>query len=77
MKILTLIMVVAFIAGCSNTNQRKEMFIDGADTCNKICINNSKMGEYSQKSSGGITLLFIGGMEEKCNCNRSQPNNLL
>lgn len=77
MRILALIMVVTFITGCSNANQRKETFIDGAVTCNNICINNPEVGEYSQKVGGGVTLLFVGGMEEKCNCNRSEPNNLL
>ncbi len=72
MRILALVMVVAFIAGCSHHNQRKQMFIEGAETCNKICMNNSEVGEYSQKAGGGVTLLFMGGMEEKCNCNRSQ-----
>ncbi|MEN8132870.1 MAG: hypothetical protein ABFS45_22360 [Pseudomonadota bacterium] len=72
MKILALVVVAAFTVGCSSTNERKQMFIEGAETCNMICMNNPEVGEYSYKAGGGMPLLFMGGMEEKCNCIRPQ-----
>jgi len=72
MRILALIMVMAFTVGCSSTGEHKQKFIEGAKTCNTICMNNPEVGEYSQKLGGGIPLMFMGKMETKCNCNRSQ-----
>ncbi len=68
MKIWGLAMIMAFSAGCSSTGDDKQEFIDGAKTCNTICMNNPEVGEYSQKLGGGIPLLFVGGMETTCNC---------
>lgn len=70
MKILALVALVAFTAGCSSTSGHKQAFIEGAEACNSICINNPEVGEYSYTAGGGIPLLFIGRMEKKCNCTR-------
>ncbi len=72
MRILALIMVMAFAAGCGSSSEHKQKFSEGAKICNTICIDNPEVGEYSQKLGGGIPLLFMGEMETKCNCNKSQ-----
>ncbi len=72
MRTLALFMVIGLTAGCSSTGEHKQQFIEAAKACNTICMNNMKVGEYSQKIGAGIPLLFMAKMETKCNCNRTQ-----
>lgn len=70
MKIIVLAMLVAFTIGCSTTDDRKQMFMEGATACNTACMDNPEISAISSKAGGGIPLLFMGGMEIKCSCNR-------
>jgi len=71
MQKLVLVSLASFIVGCGSTGEHKRMFIEGAEVCNSICLSNPEVGEYSYKAGGGIPLLFVGKIEEKCNC--SEP----
>jgi len=35
-----------------------------------MCKANPDIKEYSQRLGGGFVLLFFGGEEQKCTCNR-------
>lgn len=70
MKIVILVMLAAATIGCSSTDDRKQMFMEGATACNAACMDNPEISEISSKAGGGIPLLFMGGMEIKCRCNR-------
>ena len=70
MKIYLLIATMLISAGCASTANYKRM-TEGAANCNSICKDNPEVGEYSHKGGGGVTLLFMGGFEEKCGCARS------
>ncbi|OGS06407.1 MAG: hypothetical protein A2270_06890 [Elusimicrobia bacterium RIFOXYA12_FULL_51_18] len=69
MKSLLLIVVFLACTGCA-TMTPQQRFAQGAENCNSICKNNPEINKYSSKAGGGITLLFMGGMEEKCECAR-------
>ncbi len=69
MKIAVLVMLAAVTIGCSSTDDRK-MFMEGATACNTVCINNPEISEISSSAGGGVPVLFMGGMEIKCRCNR-------
>ena len=71
MKTLLLVLAVSLMVGCSSKGGLKEDMSDGAAICNEICKNNSEISEYSSTAGGGIPLLFMGGMEVKCSCNRT------
>lgn len=70
MKILALVALVALTGGCSSTSGHKQAFIEGAEACNSICINNPEVEEYSHTAGGGIPVLFVGRVEKRCNCTR-------
>ena len=70
MKILlATLATLALFAGinCASGN-KMESFTEGAATCNEICKDNPEIDEYSHKAGGGVTLLFMGGFEERCGC---------
>ena len=69
MKTILLGIVVLASAGCASVPPHQR-FAEGAANCNSICKNNPEINKYSSKAGGGITLLFMGGMEEKCECAR-------
>ena len=69
MKTFLLMVVVLVSAGCASTSCNQK-FTEGAANCNSICKNNPAISEYTHKAGGGITLLFMGGLEEKCRCDR-------
>ncbi len=71
MKRYLLVLVVSLMVGCSSKGDLKDEMSDGAASCNDICKNNPEISAYSHKAGGGITLLFMGGMEVKCSCNRT------
>ena len=70
MKIVVLAMLAAVTIGCSSTDDRKQMFMEGATACNTACMDNPEISEISSTAGGGMPLLFIGGMEITCRCNR-------
>ncbi len=70
MKIVIAVMLVAVTIGCSTTHDRKQMFTEGATACSTVCLDNPEISEISSTVGGGIPLLFLGGMEIKCKCNR-------
>ncbi len=72
MKRLLLVSVALLSAACSSAGDLKQKMVDSAATCNAICKDNPKVSEYSQKSGGGIPLLFVGGSEERCACSREK-----
>ncbi len=65
------ILAMSLMAGCSSIEDRKAELSDGAASCNEICRANPGISEYSHKAGGGIPLLFMGGEEVKCGCNRT------
>ena len=72
MKIIILITTsIAILAsGCASEPKNVE-FKDGIADCAMMCKTNPDVKEYSQKAGGGF-ILFFGGEEKKCACNR--PN---
>jgi len=72
MKFLLLVLVASLSVACSSTEEYKQKMIEGAASCNAICKDNPKISEYSRKAGGGIPLLFMGGMEEKCGCSKEK-----
>lgn len=72
MKKLVLILFSVFIVGCSSTQERNKEFAKGAEDCKEICLGCPEISEFSVKAGGGVTLLFIGGMEYKCVCTRTK-----
>jgi len=70
MKILVLVMIATATMGCSTTDDRK-VFFEGATACNTVCMDNPAINEISSTVGGGFPLLFMGGMEIKCSCNRN------
>lgn len=70
MKTFLLMVVVLSSTGCASVTPHQE-FTEGAANCNSICKNNPEINEYSHKAGGGITLLIMGGYEEKCGCART------
>ncbi len=71
MKIKTII-ATAFLllaTGCASGPKCEDLQSGGAE-CAKLCKANPEVKEYSQSNGGGITLLFMGGEEKKCICNR-------
>ena len=70
MKTILIMAVVFGSMGCASTNPNQK-FTEGAANCNSVCKNNPEISEYSHKAGGGITLLFMGGFEEKCGCART------
>ena len=71
MKYLLGVLAILLMAGCSSNEIRKAEFSDGAASCNEICRTNPGISEYSHKAGGGMPLLFMGGVEVKCGCNRT------
>jgi len=67
MKILLLVTIMLASVGCQSTGERMK---ECAANCNTICKDNPNITEFAHKSVGGLTLLFVGGMEMKCGCNR-------
>jgi len=63
-------MVFLACTGCA-TMTPHQRFAAGAANCNSICKNNPEINKYSSKEGGGITLLFMGSIEEKCECARA------
>ena len=71
MKTVILSLLAVFVVGCASKGDPKE-WMEGAATCNEICVKNPEIREFSGKAGGGITLLFFGGAEVKCVCNRGE-----
>jgi len=70
MKTLLLLLLVTFSIGCSTTPEHEHSLNEGAKICSNICKENPEISEVSVKAGGGMPLLFIGGMEQKCACSR-------
>lgn len=70
MKAVIALLLAVFAVGCASKSDTRD-WLEGAATCNEICVKNPDIREFSGKAGGGITLLFIGGAEVKCVCNRS------
>lgn len=68
MKIILLFVCVFVLSACSSTGDHKHSLVEGGKECNTLCKNNPEISEYSVKAGGGIPILFIGGMEQKCAC---------
>ncbi|MDH5718240.1 MAG: hypothetical protein OEZ22_11485 [Spirochaetia bacterium] len=66
MKTILTVLVVLLMINCKSTET--ERIKEGAANCNAICKSNPEINEYSQKSGGGMPLLFMGGFEIKCGC---------
>lgn len=61
--------VVIFATGCAS-EQKNEEFKAGVADCAMMCKSHPEVKEYSQSVGGGFMLLFLGGEEKKCACNR-------
>lgn len=70
MKTILMIGIALFAVGCQSTHDTRDV-TEGAANCNVICKNNPEIREYSYKAGGGLPLLLMGGMEERCTCSRS------
>ncbi|MFV2058401.1 MAG: hypothetical protein ACC707_18205 [Thiohalomonadales bacterium] len=70
MKIAILIMLVMVTLGCSTTDDRDQIFTQGATLCNSICMGNPAIHEMTSTAGGGMPLLFVGGMTLSCKCVR-------
>lgn len=70
MKYFLGVLAMLLMAGCSSNETRKAELSDGVASCNEICRTNPGISEYSHKAGGGMPLLFVGGVEVKCGCNR-------
>ena len=74
MKMLALIAILFSILslsfGCSSTPEHRQHIVEGAAICNTTCQDNPEISEYSFKVGGGMPLIFFGGVEQKCACNR-------
>ena len=65
--IITALLIAA--SGCASSSTNEE-FKAGFAECAMMCKANPEIKEYSQNHGGGFTLLFFGGEEKKCTCNR-------
>jgi len=70
MKTVFLILLIGFSVGCSTTSERSHSLKESAVACNDICKANPEISEVSFKAGGGMPLIFLGGMEQKCGCSR-------
>lgn len=61
--------VVLFTASCAS-GPKNEEFKAGISDCAMMCKAHPEMKEYSHDAGGGFMLLFFGGEEKKCACNR-------
>lgn len=68
-KSLIVIALALFAVGCAS-GPKNEEFKAGVADCAMVCKANPEVKEYSQKVGGGFVLLFFGGEEKKCACNR-------
>jgi len=69
MKIIFAAACAALVTGCASGTKDEE-FKAGFTDCALMCKDNREIKEYSQKAGGGFVLLFFGGEEKKCACNR-------
>lgn len=69
MKIMIAAAIAVLATGCSSV-QKNEEFKAGIADCATMCKANPEIKEYSHGHGGGFTLLFFGGEEKKCACNR-------
>jgi hypothetical protein len=71
MKLKTMIAIASVIVatGCAS-GLKNEEFKAGVADCAMMCKANPDIKEYSKSHGGGFTLLFFGGEEQKCACNR-------
>lgn len=69
MKIMIATVLVILATGCASDQKNEEFKAGGAD-CAMMCKSNPEIKEYSQSLGGGFMLLFFGGEEKKCACNR-------
>ncbi len=69
MKPLIATALVILATGCASKPKNEEFKAGSAD-CAMMCKANPEIKEYSQSHGGGFALLFFGGEEIKCACNR-------
>lgn len=67
-NMLVAVLTIIF-AGCASEPKNEDFKVGIAD-CARECKSNPEVKEYSQKHGGGFMLLFFGGEEIKCSCNR-------
>lgn len=67
--LLAITLLIATTA-CSSTGENKHELLEAAKQCNQLCEANPKISSYTFKAGGGSPLLFIGGMEQHCSCQR-------